>query len=243
MFGPYPCTAFLTVFVYASFMIKLIVFDWDDVITLGSKEGYYACYRETLKELGVLLDEDELHQRIQRKWGQPFREELKELLLEKPQLVDKANELTEKKFWGDTFVHALSEVTGVNAMLKELHETYTLAVATGNHPKMLRDKIMPSFHIPDVFSQIITSFDIPLDKTKPDPYMLEQIMNTQGFTSAETIYVGDATNDVIMAQQAHVEPIVVLTGHLTRMKAQQLGVTTIIPKVTDLEAVLASRMK
>ena len=60
-------------------MIKLLVFDWDDVITLGSKEGYYACYRETLNELGITLDERELHIRIQRKWGQPFREELKEL--------------------------------------------------------------------------------------------------------------------------------------------------------------------
>ena len=34
-------------------MIKLLIFDWDDVITLGSKEGYYQCYRKTIKEFGI----------------------------------------------------------------------------------------------------------------------------------------------------------------------------------------------
>ena len=67
-------------------MLKLIVFDWDDVIILGSKEGYYNCYRETLKELGVVLDEKEMDIRIRRKWGQPFRIELAELLQEQPHL-------------------------------------------------------------------------------------------------------------------------------------------------------------
>ena len=71
-------------------MIKLIMFDWDDVIILGSKKGYYNCYRETLSELGVTLDEKEMDIRIKRKWGQPFREELRSLLQENISLLDEA---------------------------------------------------------------------------------------------------------------------------------------------------------
>jgi len=45
-------------------MTKLIIFDWDDVIILGAKKGYYNCYKNTLKELGIVLDEKEIDKRI-----------------------------------------------------------------------------------------------------------------------------------------------------------------------------------
>lgn len=215
-------------------MKKLVVFDWDDVVTLGSKEGYYACYRETLNALNIVLPEDELHKRIQRRWGQPYQEELRELLLERPDLLNQANKLFEEKFWGDVFVRELREVPGANELLTYLSSKYTLAVATGNHPDMLKKKIFPRFNIPDVFAQIITAYDVPPEKTKPDPYMLEQIMKKQQCTPSETIYIGDAENDAKMAQNALVEPIVVLTGHLNRREAEKLGVKQILPDIITL---------
>ncbi len=219
-------------------MLKLIIFDWDDVITLGSKEGYYQCYRETIKDLGIEFSEEELHKRIQRKWGQPFKEELRELLMEKPELLNKATDIFEGKFWGNTFVNSLKEVDGANELLISLNKKYTLAVATGNHPKMVKEKIIPRFKIPEVFSQIITSFDVPVDKTKPDPYMLEQIIKNEHVKLEECLYIGDAENDVLMAQNAGVEPIVVLTGHLDKEKAEKLGVKNILPDITFLEEIL-----
>lgn len=219
-------------------MIKLIIFDWDDVITLGSKEGYYNCYRETLKELGVTLEESEMHIRIQRRWGQPFREELKELLAEKLQLLNQACDIFEKKFWGDAFVDCLKEVDGANDFLEYLSEKYTLAVATGNHPRMIKEKIIPNFKIPDVFVQIVTSFDIPADKTKPNPLMLEMILKKQKVKPEEAVYIGDAVNDVQMAKKTGVEPIVVLTGHLKKEDAEALGVTKIYQDITYLKEIL-----
>jgi len=221
-------------------MIKLIIFDWDDVITLGSKEGYYNCYRETLCELGVALDEKEMDIRIRRKWGQPFRVELNELLAEKPQLLDKAYEIFyEKKFQGTTFVDSLREVEGLNKLLLRLKEKYLLAVATGNKLDMIRDKIIPKFYIPNVFDQIVTTHDdVPEGKSKPDPYMLQLILEKQSVKPSETLYVGDADSDVLMAKNAGVEPIVVLTGHLSRKKAEELGVKHILPDVTKLEQIL-----
>ena len=59
--------------------IKLIIFDWDDVFTLGSKEGYYACYHQALEGVGVQLKPEKERKRILTKWGQSHREELKEL--------------------------------------------------------------------------------------------------------------------------------------------------------------------
>lgn len=221
-------------------MIKLIAFDWDDVIILGSKQGYYNCYRETLKELDVVLDEKEMDIRIRRKWGQPFRIELTELLQERPQLIDKACDIFyDNKFQGTTFVDSLKEVEGVNELLLRLKNKYKLAVATGNTLDMIKYKIIPKFGIPDVFSQIVTAHDdIPEGKSKPDPYMLQLIFEKQGVLPNEIIYVGDADNDVLMAQNAGVIPVVVLTGHLSRSEAEKLGVKYIIPDVSKLEDIL-----
>jgi hypothetical protein len=40
-------------------MIKLIIFDWDDVFTLGLKEGYIHCLHETLNRRDVQLRPEE----------------------------------------------------------------------------------------------------------------------------------------------------------------------------------------
>ena len=222
-------------------MIKLIIFDWDDVIVLGSKQGYYNCYRETLKELGITMSEEEMDMRIKRKWGQPFREELRELLKENITLLDHACDIFySSKFNGNTFVGGLREIPGVNDLLVRLSKNYMLAVATGNQRRMIKEKIIPRFHIPDVFCQIITSHDdnIPPEKTKPHPYMLELLMKKQNVLPSETIFVGDAKSDVQMAKNAGVGPVVVLTGHLSQKQAQLLGVTHILPDVTRIESIL-----
>ncbi len=219
-------------------MIELIIFDWDDVITLGAKEGYFACYHAALLEVGVVLSPAEEKKRILARWGQPFREELNELLKEHAELVGKAVEVFEKTYWGDTFINSLRVQDGVIELLPRLREKYALAVATGNHLKML-GKIIQRFEIPEVFAQIVTSHEIDPNKTKPHPYMLQKIMETQQVSPAETIFVGDAQPDVEMAQNASVEPVVVLTGHLTSEAAERLGAKYIIEDVTKIEEALS----
>lgn len=222
-------------------MIKLIIFDWDDVITLGAKEGYFTCYRKAINAVGVYLSPEEEKKRIMKKWGKSFKAELEELLKERPELVEEASRVYNEEFWGETFVNSLRLTSGMNETLLSLKHNYILAVATGNDQKMLRERIIPKFQIPDVFSQIITSHDIrDQEKTKPHPYMLELIMRTQGIQPEEAVFVGDASTDVLMARNAHIRPIVVLTGHLTKSGAEDLNVKDIIDDVTQLEKVLAS---
>jgi phosphoglycolate phosphatase-like HAD superfamily hydrolase len=220
-------------------MIKLIIFDWDDVFTLGSKEGYFACYDKALETVGISLPPEEKHKRILSKWGKSFRVELEELLKEHPELVDKAVEEYDKAYWGDAFVNELHVLPGINELLKQLDQKYILAVATGNRHEMLEEHIFPRFNFPSVFSQIVSSHDLSDQEfAKPHPHMLEIIMKQQNVTSDETIFVGDAPNDVEMAFNAHVTPVVVLSGHLNKNQAEKLGVKYIIPDVIHLPHVL-----
>jgi phosphoglycolate phosphatase len=220
-------------------MIKLIIFDWDDVFSQGSTKGYFACYHAALVGVGVTLDPGEEKRRIQSKWGQSHREEIKALLLEHPDLVDAACDAYEENLFGDTFVSCLSIIPGSVELLAGLAKRYTLALASGVHPRILRDRVIPTFHISDVFAQIITAYDLD-DPTmaKPHPHIAQTIMATQGCTPEETIMVGDATNDVMMARNAGIEPVVVLTGHLSHEQAEALNVEHIIADVTKLETIL-----
>ena len=220
-------------------MIKLIIFDWDDVIIFGAKEGYYNCYKKTLKELAIVLDEKEIDKRIENTWGHTDREILSELLKENSNLVDKACKVFyDKEFYCHTFVDSLKEMQGVNELLIRLKEKYKLAVASANKLDMIKDRIMPKFNIPNVFDQIVTVEDAPAGRSKPDPYMLQLILKRREFSHKDAMFIGDAKNDVLMAKNAGVEPVVVLTGLISKTQAEALGVKHILSDVTTIEEIL-----
>lgn len=220
-------------------MIKLIVFDWDDVFTIGSKEGYFKCYHETLAELGVHLESKEEKKRILTKWGKPHREELRELLKEHPELLDKGCKIYESKLFGDTFIESVSIIPGTRKLVEKLSSNYILCVATGLNPEILKNKVIPRFNFPNVFRQILSSYDIDdVEKQKPHPFMIEQILKDQKVEPHEAIFVGDAKGDVTMARDAGLIPIVVLSGHLSKDEAEELKVKYIIKDVTQLEKIL-----
>lgn len=220
--------------------IKLIIFDWDDVFTVGSTKGYYACYRAALDGVDVDLGVEKEDAIIKEYWGKGHRKELEMLLIEYPERVEKACKLYEQAFFGSVFVDALQPVAGSQRLLQRLSEDYLLAVVSGGHPKMLKDIVLPRFGFPDVFTRIITSYDLDdVAKAKPHPYSVKMIMNTLGVRPTEVVFVGDAKNDVLMAQNAGVTPVVVLTGHLDRAGARRLGVKHIVADVSKLERVLS----
>ncbi len=216
-------------------MIKLIIFDWDDVFTLGSTKGYYACYHAAMEGVGVSLSLEEEKRRIDSKWGSPHRQEIEALLIEHPELVEKAIEVYESALFGDTFVNELSLVKGGNELLHDLSASYELAVASGVHPKLLKENVFRKFYVPDVFSAILTSYDLDdPEKSKPHPHAIEMIMEKLNVKPNETVMVGDATNDMMMAKSAEVTSVAVLTGHLSRQQAEDLNVDHILEDVTHL---------
>ena len=220
-------------------MIKLIAFDWDDVITHGAKDGYFKCYHEAIIAVGVHLDPEEEHRRILAKWSKPHTEELAELLKEHPELIEKAAEIYEEHLFGDTYVNAQTEIKGVNEVLLRLKEKYILTVATGAHPKILKEKVIPKFTIPNVFAEIVSSYDITdSEKRKPHPYIIQKMMQDQHVKPEETVFVGDARSDIEMARAAGVTPIAVLTGHMSSKDTEELEVQYVIQDVTYIENIL-----
>ncbi len=219
-------------------MIKLIIFDWDDVFTTGATKAYFKCYQKAALSVGVKLPNKVVEERILKNWGKNVEAEITGLLKENPQLVLEATKRYEEILFGDTFVDCLEVVEGAREFLKRLSKKYILCISTGVNPKLLKIKIMPKFDIPQVFSQIVSVYDNDdPQKGKPHPFMVNKILKDQKIKPNEAILVGDAKNDVLMARAAGLMPVVVLTGHLTKAEAKKMKVEYIIEDVTKLESI------
>lgn len=220
-------------------MVKLIVFDWDDVFTMGSTNAYYACYHETLRQLGVKLAPEEEEKRIKARWGSTVEEEFGSLLKEEPQLIGKAVRIYEDLLMGDLFVSHLSIVPGGADFIKSLSSQYKIAIASGVNPRLLKEKIFTKFDIPNVFSAIKTVYDLDdPSHAKPHPYLILEILKELKIAPGEAAMVGDAPGDMKMAMSADVTPIAVLTGHLNRKQAEELGVKYVADDVTKILPIL-----
>jgi len=142
---------------------------------------------------------------------------------------------------GDTFVNCLEFINGGNKLIEQLSTKYKLAIASGINPRLLQEKIFSKFGVKNLFSEILTVYDIDdPSHAKPHPYLLLEIMRRLDVKPEETIMVGDARGDVQMAQNAGVIPIVVLTGHLNKTEAESLGVKYIIKDVNELDSALSN---
>lgn len=217
-------------------MIKLIIFDVDGVI-IDAHPAYFACYHQALQSVGVTLDQEVEKRIIIQKWGKGYEVQLRALLKEYPQFLPKAIENYLAYRHSDKFSSEVSLIKGVHESLEALSKKYILAAATGLRRRYL-DEYIKRYHL-NYFKRTMTLDDIDEeDNYKPSPYMLFEYMKFFGVTKDEVVYVGDAENDVLMAKGAEVTPIVVLTGHLDKEEAKELGVKHIIPDITYLGKLL-----
>ncbi len=216
-------------------MIKLVVFDWDDCITSGSSEGYYACYRTAVAKAGIQKTPEEVKEKVRELWGRPHRDVIASIIGAENPLLDTISKFYEDCIFTDTFSSALSLIPGAREKLEELRNSYQLAIATGMDGTLFREHILPHFGMQDFFSYIASSSELPdSSRGKPYPDMLLKVLQELKVQPQQAVMVGDARVDVRMAQAAGVRPIVVLTGQLTKEEAKALGVIDILPDVTAL---------
>ncbi|NOQ36618.1 MAG: HAD-IIIA family hydrolase [Methylococcaceae bacterium] len=120
---------------------------------------------------------------------------------------------------------------GVNTMLQQLKQLgYTLAVATGKSRSGL-DRALQATQTAELFS--ITRC---ADETasKPNPKMIEEIIQHTQITAERTLMVGDSTHDLKMAQNANVSAIGVSCGAHSESLLQQYQPLLCLKQTTEL---------
>ena len=221
--------------------LKHIVFDCDGVLWDGTNDGYFLCYHTAALEAGIQLDYGVARERILKNWGQSAELEVQGMIPEHPGLVPQVVELYRKLVHSDLFLSTASLIPQADTVLETLRHRYGLSAITGMNPANLQI-LLDRFRLRPFFRHAISTADhIEPHKQTRTGFDLARLLELEGLQPEEALVVGDALVDVEMARHQRVPLVVVLTGHLTRTQARELGVGHVLPSIADLPGWLESQ--
>lgn len=184
---------------------RCFVFDWDGTL-LDSIGAIVNCVQATLAELG---ESPASEASIRASIGLGLRETVE---MFRPGCDDELFEQVVEAYgrlWAESFSHAPVLFEGVRPLLGELSRRgHLLAIATAKSRAGLEHDLERT-GLGDLFLSTRTVSEAP---SKPDPWMLLDIMEELGAASGESLMVGDTVHDLAMAANAGVGSVAVLSG-------------------------------
>ncbi len=210
----------------------LLVFDWDGTLvdSIGSIVG---CAQQAFADVGLAPVKAA---RIRRTIGLGIREMIDELI---PGCDD---ELflricdAYRQHWFPVFSLRHAPFAGANALLEKLAaEGYLLGIATAKGRRGLQAELERT----GLGAHIHASRTVDEAPAKPNPAMLESLMEELGARPERTLMIGDTAHDLQMAANAGVAGLGVLAGSHTREELERAPHRVLLGGVSDLPAWLA----
>lgn len=183
---------------------QLLVFDWDGTLC-DSLATIVDVFQTTCDEFHLAKPAEKS---IRDTVGYGIAGMLDQLLPEiSPQ--QKACFVERYRFIYFTKPHAASLFAGVKQTLQQLHQSgYLLAVATGKSSQGLQLALQQT-ELQDMF---VTTRTAEQTHSKPDPLMLDEIMNQCATGAEHTLMIGDSDVDMQLAVNAGVAVLAVSYG-------------------------------
>lgn len=206
---------------------KLLVFDWDGTL-MDSEARIVSCLATAIADLGLpTLDHDALKNVI----GLGMKEAVTTLM---PQ-VDEAviANFTDRYRYHFLSDHHAPETLfpGAYDMLKSLStQDSFLGVATGKSRKGL-DRSLRETGCTGLFHKTRCADE---SFSKPNPQMLEDIMDALGVHPNETLMIGDTEYDMQMAKNAGVQALAVTYGVHERERLLAFEPLDCLDSITDV---------
>jgi phosphoglycolate phosphatase len=208
-------------------MIKNIIFDLDGTL-VDSKRDIAAAQHWVLGQLGVhTFKPEELYPLI----GKPLVETFAKLL--PAHLHDRIPDAAElyRNHYPPRALVTTTLFPGVNDTLETLcARGFRLATATTKLTSGTQ-RVLTHFGIAHFFAQIQGSDNIPY---KPDPHIINKILDEQKWDRSESLMVGDTDNDIIAGKRAGISTCGVTYGSLTKQQIKQLAPDFIIDTLPEL---------
>ena len=211
---------------------ELLVFDWDGTLIdsierivtslqFASREvcGIHLAENRARSVIGLGLDEAISH----------LHPELDALHVESVAAAYRQNFLHDSKVPEPLF-------EGVEDLLQQLSaDGYTLAVATGKS-RIGLDRAMEKHRLGQYFRTTRCAGE---NKSKPDPDMLNSILDELGTDATNALMIGDSEHDMLMAGNAGVDAIGVTHGVEDAASLMMHKPLTCLDDITDLYAFLS----
>jgi len=209
----------------------LVIFDWDGTL-VDSIDWIVTCLSKAAETCGCEVPKNQMLKdtiglSIERTMGRLFPKITPQI---KAQLISyyRQEYLSKQITKDDLFV-------GVNEMLIELKQKgYQLAVATGKS-RLELDKAMEGTGLFDLFNSTRAA-----DQTasKPQPDMLDEIIEETGVSRKRAVMVGDSIHDMEMAINAEIAMIAVSCGANTYAQLQQFNPLINLSRTTQILDIL-----
>jgi HAD superfamily hydrolase (TIGR01509 family) len=120
---------------------------------------------------------------------------------------------------------------GARSVLRQLHHRFSIGIVSSGSRWRVRSQIR-AFNLKQYVSVCVCSEDAP--RRKPDPAPLKVALRRLGIPAKETIYIGDAPEDIEMAKRAGVIPVGVLGPFPTEKRLRAAKPHLILESVRDL---------
>ncbi len=212
---------------------KLLVFDWDGTL-IDSVERIVYCINKTIDALKLQpLDEQSIRSVI----GLGLQEAISTLfpqVKDKPELIDQVVSTYRQFFFSDKVpqAHLFPQVHETLDWLKQ--KQYPMAIATGKGYQGVMHELQ-QHDLLDFFSWIKTA---DKTKSKPDPMMLQHIMQESGFSEENMLMIGDTVFDLEMAYKINVPSIGVSYGVHSKEQLLKWQPLHIIEQFSQLTSIL-----
>ena len=211
--------------------IRNLIFDVDGTL-FDSKRDIALAQLLTLKELGITnFTAEDIYPNI----GKPMQETFEFLL--PPGLHTRIPEaaLIYRQHY---LAHAFDTTRlfpGVADAIRQLSDRgLPLAVATTKSTQTTT-MMLRHFGIDHFFCQIQGTDQMP---AKPDPFIINKILDEQGWDRSATVMVGDTDKDICAAKNASIHSCGVTYGSFTREKLTALDPTWIIDAFSDILSIV-----
>jgi HAD superfamily hydrolase (TIGR01509 family) len=177
--------------------IEGVLFDWDGTL-IDSYHADTSAYLTVFKELGISWGLTELEKNYSPNWYQVYRA---------AKLPRKLWNEADRLWRGHYAQHRPQLITGARQVLARLRASHRLGLVTsGDRDRVIRQ--LREFRLTRLFTARVCSGDTLRKKPHPEP--LQLALRKMKLLPAACIYVGDAPQDVEMAQRAGVRAIGVL---------------------------------
>ena len=209
-------------------MKKIVLFDLDGTLT-DSSEGILNSIRYMLEKKGLAISDTET---LRSFIGPPLADSLKALYGISEAEAQEAVE-SYREYYADQGIKQLTVYPGVEKMLTDLSEDYSLAITTSK-PEFFAEQVIENTGLTKYFTGIFGA-DLAGDRSKKADvikYALEQL---EGDTA---VMVGDRKFDILGAKDNQLKSIGVLYGFGDRQELAEAGADLLVEKALEIPLAL-----
>lgn len=205
--------------------VEGVLFDWDGTL-IDSYHADASAYLAMFREMGISWGIEELERNYSPNWYQVYRA---------ARLPRKRWEEADRVWRAQYAKHRPKLVSGARRVLARIGGAHCLGLVTsGDRDRVTRQ--LREFRLTRVFATRVCSGDTVRKKPHPEP--LRFALRQMKLEPSVCVYVGDAPQDVEMAQRAGVRAIGVLGSFPTEKRLRAARPEFLLESIEELPQVL-----